>query len=383
MEKRLIYLDNNATTPCDPRVVEVMLIYFTEQFGNPSNALNWMGREAARAVDNAREQVAESIGARTKEVVFTASATEANNLAILGFCRRNRSVGRNKIITTQIEHKSVLRSFEKLRTEGMEVVTIPVDAHGIIELEEFTRHVDEHTLLVSVQAVNNEIGTIQPIDKVAELAHENGAIFHCDASQAIGKTDINISNSIDLMSISAHKFYGPKGIGALYGRGKILTQYLEPLIYGGGQERDVRPGTYNVPLIVGMGKAAQLVRAEMTIEIERIRAMRDTFESNLMKQVPNALINGKNALRIANTSNITILGVDADALLLNCPELMMGTGSACNAGAIEPSYVLTAMGIDRTSARSSIRVGFGRFNAPEDPPIAANQISAAVERLTY
>lgn len=378
----MIYLDNNATTPCDPRVVEAMLPYFSEIYGNPSNGLNSMGRQASLAVEKAREEMGTFIGARSNEIIFTGNATEANNLAILGFCRRNRSNGRNKIITTAIEHKSVLKAFEKLESEGFELEIIPVNNDGVVDLAAFRDAVDQRTLLVSMQAVNNEIGTIQPINEAVDHAHSVGAVFHCDASQAIGKMGIDTASiGIDLMSVSAHKFYGPKGIGVLFGRGNILTKHLEPIVYGGGQERDVRPGTYNVPLIVGLGKAAELLKTEMEEEIQKIRGIREVFEELILKNLADARINGLRSDRIANTSNLTLAGIEADALLLNCPQLMMGTGSACNAGAIEPSYVLGAMGIERNLSASTIRLGFGRFNVIADAKIAFEAIQAASARL--
>lgn len=380
----MIYLDNNATTPCDPRVVEEMLPYFNQEFGNPSNSLNLMGRKAAGAVDVAREWVSNLIGAQPTEIVFTGSATEANNLAILGFCRRNNNAGgRHKIITSAIEHKSVLKAFEKLETEGFERVIVPVNRDGTVDLSVLWELVDESTLLVSIQAVNNEVGTIQPIRDAAEIAHAAGAVFHCDASQAIGKIDVDVTTlGIDMMSISAHKFYGPKGIGVLYGRGNLLTKHIEPLIYGGGQERDIRPGTYNVPMIVGLGTAARILLEEQVDEKIRIRQTRDAFEAALRENIPELRVNGVNVKRIANTSNITFPGVDADAMLLNCPQLMMGTGSACNAGAIEPSYVLSAMGIDRAAASATIRGGFGRFNKNEDAVVAAETLTAVWRKLS-
>ena len=374
-----IYLDYNATTPCDPRVVEKMLPFFSEIYGNPANGLHKQGRLAAKAVDEAREQVAELIGARAHEIVFTSGATESDNLAILGVARIHSSEKRNRVVTSAVEHKAVLLASKKLKEEGYDVVFLPVDSDGRVLFEKAKDVINENTLLVSVQGANNEIGTIQPIAQIAELAHSYGAIVHCDAAQSVGKNPVSINEwDVDLLSMSAHKLYGPKGIGALFIRGGSNAFPLEPIWYGGGQENGLRSGTMNVPSIVGFGEACNLCgRSDLSLESGRIQGMRDFMESELLSKIENLRINGLNATRIPNTSNLTFLGIDADALILNAPEIMIGTGSACTSGAIEPSHVLTAIGLSRDDANSTVRISLGRFTTPTQVSNAIEELSAA------
>ena len=373
-----IYLDYNATTPCDPRVVEKMLPFFSEIYGNPANGLHKQGRLAAKAVDEAREQVAELIGARAHEIVFTSGATESDNLAILGVARIHSSEKRNRVVTSAVEHKAVLLASKKLKEEGYDVVFLPVDSDGRVLFEKAKDVINENTLLVSVQGANNEIGTIQPIAQIAELAHSYGAIVHCDAAQSVGKNPVSINEwDVDLLSMSAHKLYGPKGIGALFIRGGSNAFPLEPIWYGGGQENGLRSGTMNVPSIVGFGEACNLCGSDLSLESGRIQGMRDFMESELLSKIENLRINGLNATRIPNTSNLTFLGIDADALILNAPEIMIGTGSACTSGAIEPSHVLTAIGLSRDDANSTVRISLGRFTTPTQVSNAIEELSAA------
>ena len=374
-----IYLDYNATTPCDPRVVEKMLPFFSEIYGNPANGLHKQGRLAAKAVDEAREQVAELIGARAHEIVFTSGATESDNLAILGVARIHSGEKRNRVVTSAVEHKAVLLASKKLKEEGYDVVFLPVDSDGRVLFEKAKDVINENTLLVSVQGANNEIGTIQPIAQIAELAHSYGAIVHCDAAQSVGKNPVSINEwDVDLLSMSAHKLYGPKGIGALFIRGGSNAFPLEPIWYGGGQENGLRSGTMNVPSIVGFGEACNLCgRSDLSLESGRIQGMRDFMESELLSKIENLRINGLNATRIPNTSNLTFLGIDADALILNAPEIMIGTGSACTSGAIEPSHVLTAIGLSRDDANSTVRISLGRFTTPTQVSNAIEELSAA------
>jgi cysteine desulfurase len=357
-----IYLDYNATTPCDPRVVEKMLPYFNEIYGNPANGLHKQGRLASKAVDEARDQVAYLIGARPTEIVFTSGATESDNLAILGIARIHRGEKRNRIVTSVVEHKAVLLACKKLQEEGFDVVFLPVDLDGKALLDAAKQAINEDTLLVSIQGANNEIGTIQSVAQLAELAHKFGALIHCDAAQAAGKIPVDVNEwDIDLLSVSAHKLYGPKGIGALFVRGGSSAIPIEPIWYGGGQENGLRSGTTNVPSVVGFGEACKIFNSEGIEETLRIKDFRDEFEKQLSSKVRSVKINGANADRLPNTSNLTFPGIDADALILNCPDIMIGTGSACTSGAIEPSHVLTAIGLNREDANSTVRISMGRY----------------------
>lgn len=362
-----IYLDYNATTPCDPRVVEKMLPFFSEWYGNPATGLHIQGRRAVRAVDEARQQVATLIGCQPGELIFTGGATESNNLAILGFGRANRHIGRNRIVTSAVEHKAVLLPCRRLQEEGYELIVLPVDGQGSVSIDEAEAAINDQTLLVSVQAANNEVGTLQPIARIAEIAHNRGAVVHCDAAQAAGKIPMDLTSEgwqVDLLSISAHKLYGPKGIGALYVRHGPHTVPITPLQYGGGQEYGLRSGTTNVPGIVGFGEACRICTAEIEHELIRIAFLRDQFERALLADLSGLKINGRNAPRLPNTSSLTFPDIDADVLLLNLPTVMMGTGSACSTGAPEPSHVLLAMGLSRAEASSTVRASLGRYTTP-------------------
>jgi cysteine desulfurase len=378
-----IYLDYNATTPCDPRVVEKMLPFFSEIYGNPANGFHKQGRLSAKAVDEAREQIANFIGAHPNEIIFTSGATESDNLAILGVARVHFGEKRNRVVTSAVEHKAVLLACKKLQEEGFDVIFLPVDKNGRVLLDEAKDAIDENTLLVSVQGANNEIGTIQPIAQIAEIAHSRGAIVHCDAPQAVGKIPVNIEAwDVDLLSMSAHKFYGPKGVGALFIRGGSNALPLEPIWYGGGQENGLRSGTMNVPSIVGFGEACNICVSDLLQESGRIKGMRDFMESRLLSRVEDMRINGVDAERIPNTSSITFPGIDADALILNTPEIMIGTGSACTSGAIEPSHVLTAIGCSREDATSTVRISMGRFTNQQSIAITISAIENAYQLLS-
>ncbi len=378
-----IYLDYNATTPCDPRVVEKMLPFFGEIYGNPSNGLHIQGRKSAKAVDDAREQVAGLISARSNEVVFTSGATESNNLAILGIAHMRQKSNRKRIVTCVVEHKAVLLPYKKLKENGFDVVFLSVDKNGRVSMDEARQAINDTTLLVSIQGANNEVGTLQPVRELAEIAHQHGVLFHCDAAQAVGKVPVNVDDlGVDLLSMSAHKLYGPKGVGALYVRGGSNSIPMEPIWYGGGQENGLRSGTTNVPGIVGFGEACSLAKLELETDFSRIQEMRDQIETQLAFQIPSMLINGKGAERLPNTSSLTFPGIDADALIFNTSEIMVGTGSACTSGAIEPSHVLTAMGISRENASSTIRVSLGRFNKKEDVQIVGDSINKARSTLS-
>lgn len=377
-----IYLDYNATTPCDPRVVEKMLPYFSEIYGNPANGLHRQGRLAANAVNDAREKIAALIGAHEKEIIFTSGATESDNIALLGVARMNRLGKRKRIVTSAIEHKAVLLACKKLKDEGFDVVFLPVDAEGRILMDVAREAVDENTLLVSIHGANNEIGTIQSVAHIAELAHQNGALIHCDAAQAVGKISVNVDEwNVDLLSISAHKLYGPKGVGALFIRGGSNAIPMEPIWYGGGQENGLRSGTSNVPGIVGFGEACKICQSELTDDMRRIRKLRDILETELQVSIPKLRVNGVSAERLPNTSSLTFPGFDADALILNSPQIMVGTGSACTSGAVEPSHVLTAIGLNRTDATSTIRISLGKFTELDEITLCVDNIVDAYHTL--
>lgn len=371
-----IYLDYNATTPCDPRVLQAMLPYFTEIYGNPANGLHILGRKAAYAIGTAREQVAALIGAQPGEVFFTSGATESNHIAILGTANYAPS-SRRKIITCAIEHKAVLAPCKRLIERGFEVIVLPVDENGLVHLSDLEQALDDNTFMVTIQAANNEIGTLQSINHISALAHRYGALVHTDAAQAVGKVHCDVTVlDIDLLSFSAHKMYGPKGIGALYVRGGRREIPIRSLLEGGGQENGLRAGTSNVPGIVGFGMACEIASAEITDESARLQTLRDDLERGLIQAIPQLRINARLAPRLPNTTNFTLEVLEADAFLLHLPNLMMSTGAACNTGAPEPSHVLQAIGLTRTQASASIRISLGRMTKEEDVRIVTEQISA-------
>lgn len=361
-----IYLDHHATTPCDPLVLEAMLPYFTSQFGNPSSA-HFAGSRTADAVQVAREQVASLVGAQPGEVIFTSGATEANNLAILGYARAARATTtRRRIVISSIEHKAVTNPAKQLAREGFEVVTLPVDQQGTVNLAAASKAITTDTLLVSIHAANGEIGTIQPIAELAQLAHAAGAAMHTDAAQAVGKIPVDmLAWGVDMLSISGHKLYGPQGIGVLIVRHPRRTQ-LEPIGYGGGQERGWRAGTLNVPGIVGLGAACARCAELLPTEAPRLAALRDEFEVAILAAIPGAFQNGNRQQRLPHNTSITFPGLEADALLARLPQLALSTGSACDAGTVEPSPTLLALGLSRDDARATVRVGLGRFTTQQE-----------------
>lgn len=378
-----IYLDYNATTPCDPRVVEKMLPYFTEIYGNPSNGYHMQGRKSYKAVENAREQIATLIGAKPPEIIFTSGASESNNLALFGFTRRKIDGSRNRIISSKIEHKAVLIPCKKLEEEGFIVNLLPVNSQGQVEIYQAKKEINDRTLIISINLANNEIGTIQAISEISEIAHQFGALIHCDAAQAVGKIPVNVDDlGVDMLSISAHKFYGPKGVGALYIRGGLRNIPLDPIIYGGGQENGVRSGTTNVPAIVGFGEAARICSIDTLIEMKQINTLRNELEENLKNQILGILINAEKTIRLPNTSSFIFPLIESDALLLNLQSVMLGTGSACNSGTIEPSHVLQAIGISREEARRTIRASLGRFTTQEQIVKATDDIVKTYMTLT-
>ena len=366
-----VYLDNQATTPCDPRVVAVMLPWFSERFGNPHSAEHAMGRQAEQAVEAARAQVAALIGADPREIVLTSGATESNNIAIKGAARFQASGERRRIVTVATEHKCVLESVADLAAEGFEPVVLPVGADGLLDPAVLAEALRIPTLLVSVMAVNNETGVVQDLPMLAAITREAGALFHTDAAQAAGKILLNVAG-IDLLSLSGHKLYGPKGVGALYVRRRPRVR-LAPLFSGGGQERGLRAGTLPTPLVVGFGEACRLAALEMVAEAARLTLLRDRLLAGL--RVP-VTINGSLTRRVPGNLNLTLPYPALDVLRTQ-PDLCVSTGSACSSAAIEPSYVLRAMGLAPEQAARTLRVGLGRFTSAADVDFAAVALSAA------
>lgn len=378
--KRPIYLDYQATTPTDPRVVSEMLPYFSEKFGNPHSRSHSFGWESEDAVENAREQVAKLINANPKEIIFTSGATESNNLAIKGVAHFYKEK-KNHIITVATEHKCVLDACRHLEMEGFKVTYLPVLSNGIIDLEVLKNAITEETSLVSVMAVNNEIGVIQPIVEIGKICRERGVFFHSDCAQAFGKIPLDVmAMNIDLMSISGHKIYGPKGIGALF-IGRKPRVRLEPLINGGGQERGFRSGTLPVPLIVGFGKAAELAMNEMSQEYTRIKYLSDKFINSITKAIPNVYLNGDPEKRYPGNLNLSFAYVEGESLIIAIKELAVSSGSACTSASLEPSYVLRALGVEEDLAHTSIRFGIGRFTTEEEIDQAIDIVTRNIQKL--
>ncbi len=381
-----IYLDNHATTPLDPRALEAMMPYLTEMFGNPHSTNHLYGYEAEAAVEYARERIANVIGAEPREIIFTSGATESNNLAIKGagyFQERLETGARRHIVTAVTEHKCVLESVRRLERQGFRVTWLGVDGDGRIDLEELQAALTDETLLVSLMAANNEIGTLAPLAEIGALCRARGVMFHTDAAQAFGKIplDVNAMN-IDLMSISGHKVYGPKGIGALYVRRRPRVR-LEPLIDGGGQERALRSGTLATSLCVGFGEAAAIAADKMAAEGPRLKGLRDRLRDGLLAGLSGIHVNGPgpNGPRLPNNLNISFGGVDAGILMASLKGLAVSSGSACSTASVEPSYVLRAVGQSDELSRASLRFGIGRFNTEADIETAVTQIVTAVTHL--
>jgi cysteine desulfurase len=374
-----VYLDNQATTRCDPRVVSAMLPWFTEHYGNPHSVEHVMGLEAEAAVEDARGHVAGLIGADPKEVVFTSGATESNNIAIKGAARYALRSGndRRRIVTVATEHKCVLESVGGLADEGFEPVLLPVRADGRLDPDALREALAVPTLLVSVMAVNNEIGVVQDIPALAAIAKQAGALFHTDIAQATGKIPLDLDGwKVDLASISGHKLYGPKGVGALFVRRRPRVR-LAPLFSGGGQERGLRSGTLPAPLIVGLGEACRLAQAEMATEADRLAALRDRLLGRLRAEIPGIVVNGSTDHRIPGNLNLTFPTATASELMARVPDLCVSTGSACSSAAIEPSYVLRAIGLTDDAASRTLRIGLGRFTSAADVDYAAAALAAA------
>lgn len=376
------YLDYNATTPVDPAVLEAMLPFLAGNFGNASS-IHSPGQRARAAVDRARDSVATLLGAKTSEIVFTSGGTEADNLAIFGLVSgvAPKSAGRKHIITTAIEHHAVLNSCQALEQQGIEVTYVPVGSTGVIDPDEIRRTLRPKTILISVMHANNELGTIQPIEEIGRIAAEADIYFHCDAVQSAGKLPLDVNQlGVDLLSISAHKIYGPKGVGALYVR---TGTPLAPQFHGGHHERDRRPGTENVPGIVGLGKAAELARANLATEPQRIAALRDRLERAILDSISSVRVNGDVARRAPNTTNLSFAAAGGEAMLiaLDLLGVACSTGAACSSGAVEPSHVLLAIGLSPDEARSSLRFSLGRQTTPEEIDCAISAIPEVVDRL--
>ena len=377
---RPIYLDYQSTTPVDPRVLEAMLPWFTEKFGNPGSVTHSYGREAEAAVERARAQVAALIGAEAREIVFTSGATEANNLALKGAARFHHDE-RDHIVALATEHKCVLESARALEREGFRVTILPVEPDGLVDLATLEAALGERTGVVSVMAAHNEIGVLQPLAEIGALCRARGILFHTDAAQAFGKIPLDVdAMAIDLLSISGHKTYGPKGVGALYVRRRPRAR-IAPLLDGGGQERGLRSGTLPTPLIVGLGEAAEIAGNEMRGEAERLLALRERFLSGIRAAVPSVRLNGDPERRLPANLNLTFPGIGALELMEACQGLALSTGSACTAAEVEPSYVLRALGVSDELGRSSLRIGLGRFTSERDVDFAVDALSAAVRWL--
>ena len=375
-----IYLDYQSTTPVDPRVMAAMLPYFTEKFGNPHSTSHAHGREVAEAVEHARTQVARLIGADEREIVFTSGATESNNLAIKG-AMRFAGQRRKRVVTLVTEHKCVLESVKRLGEEGFETELLPVTSSGLVDLERLAAALTEETGLLSIMAANNEIGVVQPLTEIGALCRARGVLFHTDAAQAAGKVPIDVeAMHIDLLSISGHKLYGPKGIGALYVRRRPRVR-LEPLFDGGAQERGIRSGTLPAPLCIGLGEACAIAATEMAEEAKRLRVMRDRLLKGLMAEVPDVVVNGELEQRLPGNLNVGFPQVSGQALLAEVPELSLSLGSACTSAAVEPSYVLRALGLPDDLANGSIRIGLGRFTSVTEIDFAVDRLGAALRRL--
>ena len=377
---RPVYLDNHATTQTDPRVVEAMLPYFNKSFGNPHSGSHYYGWEAADAVELARGQVADSIGASPEEIYFTSGATEANNIALKGATRFYREK-KNHIITCVTEHPCILDSAHDLASEGTRVTFLEVGSDGLIDLDNLKDAITDDTLLVSVMTVQNEIGTVQPIAEIGELCHQHEVLLHTDAAQALGKMSLDVkAMNVDLMSITGHKVYGPMGCGALYLTKKPRVK-IKPLFSGGGQEKSIRPGTLPAPLCVGFGKTCELAAIEVEGEAKRLRQMRDELLTTLNNNLFGVHVNGGMKQRIPGNLNISVEGVDAESLMVSLPDLAVSSGSACTSASAKASYVLDAIGLTTDLAESSLRIGLGRFTLQEEVNYAANRLIEEIRNI--
>jgi cysteine desulfurase len=376
-----IYMDYHATTPMDPRVFETMKPYFLETFGNAASRNHSFGWEAEEAVEKSRKQIASLIGATAKEIVFTSGATESNNLALKGVAEMYAEKG-NHIITAATEHKAILDTCKRLEKHGVRVTYLPVQQNGLVDMDQLQAAITDKTILISLMYANNEIGVIQPIAEIGKLAKSKGVLLHTDATQAVGKIPVNvIADNIDLMSLSGHKMYGPKGVGALYVRRKSPRVQITAQMDGGGHERGMRSGTLNVPGIVGLGEACALCQAEMPAEAKRMAFLRDKLRDKLQSELDETYINGTFEHRLPNNLNISFAYVEGESLLMGINDIAVSSGSACTSATLEPSYVLKALGAGDDLAHSSIRFGLGRFNTEEEVDYVAAKVIDVVKKL--
>jgi cysteine desulfurase len=377
-----IFLDNHSTTPMDPRVLDAMLPYFCEKFGNAASRNHAFGWEAEEAVETARKQIAKLIHADSREIVFTSGATESDNLALKGAVEMYHEKG-DHIITSLTEHRAVLDTAKALESKkGLKVTYLPVDKYGMVNPDDVRNAITDKTLLISIMLANNEIGTINPVKEIGKIAKEKGILFHCDATQGVGKIPVDVQDmGIDLMSFTAHKIYGPKGVGALYVRKKAPRVRIAPIIDGGGHERGMRSGTLPVPLIVGFGKTCELCGQEMSAESVRLAAMRDRLQEGILKELDEVYLNGHPTQRLPHNLNLSFAYVEGESLLMGVKEIALSSGSACTSATLEPSYVLRALGVGSDLAHSSIRFGVGRFNNNEEIDYTVKRIIEIVTKL--
>ncbi len=379
---RVVYLDNHATTPVDPRALEAMLPYFSQRFGNAASRSHRFGWEAEEAVEAARGQVAALLNAEARDIVLTSGATESDNLATKGVVEFQRQRG-DHVITGATEHKAVLDSCRALEKAGAARVTVlPVDGDGRVDPDDVRRAITPRTVLISLMHANNEIGTLHPLAEIGRIAKTAGVLLHCDAAQSIGKVAVDVeAMGIDLLSLTAHKFHGPKGVGALYVRGRNPRVRLAPLLHGGGHERGMRSGTLNVPGVVGLGRACEIAAAEMASEAARLRALRQQLEQGLLGALDAVRVNGHAEERLPGNLNVSIAGIEGETLMAALPDVAVSSGSACSSAALEPSHVLRAIGLDDEAAHASIRFGLGRFTSVEDIEYALARVVDEVRRL--
>jgi len=382
MVKLPIYMDNHATTPVDQRVLDAMLPYFTQKFGNAASRNHSFGWEAEEAVDKARNQIASVINAKSKEIIFTSGATESDNLAIKGVVEFYKDKG-NHIITCVTEHKAVLDSCRTLERNGKATVTyLPVDKYGMVDPDAVRAAITDKTVLITLMYANNEIGTIHPVAEIGRIAKEKGIVFHCDAVQAVGKIPVDVErDGIDLLSMSAHKIYGPKGVGAIYVRSKGPRVRITPQMDGGGHERGMRSGTLNVTGIVGLGKACEIAQAEMAEETRRMLDLRNQLQAGIFERLDEVYLNGHPTERLPGNLNVSFAYVEGESLLMGISDIAVSSGSACTSATLEPSYVIRALGIDEELAHSSIRFGIGRFNTEEEVGFVTDRVTKEVKRL--
>ncbi len=382
MVKLPIYMDNHATTPTDRRVLEAMLPYFTEKFGNAASRNHSFGWEAEEAVDKARNQIAALINAKPKEIIFTSGATESDNLAIKGVVEFYKDKG-NHVITCVTEHKAVLDSCRALERAGKATVTyLPVDRYGMVDPDDVRKAITDKTVLITIMYANNEIGTIHPVGEIGRLAKEKGIVFHCDAVQAVGKIPVDIErDGIDLLSMSAHKIYGPKGVGAIYVRSKGPRIRITAQMDGGGHERGMRSGTLNVTGIVGLGKACEVAKTEMFDEGRRLTELRNKLQAGIFERLDDVFLNGHPTERLPGNLNLSFAYVEGESLLMGINDVAVSSGSACTSATLEPSYVIRALGTDEELAHSSIRFGLGRFNTEEEVDFVTDKVCSEVKRL--